>query len=55
MRLTTAELDATLHAITAITAGEQTDEWDDDTWGALERAETKVRAALHARKDYKAG
>lgn len=51
-RLSTLELEATLHAITSITAGPQTDDWNDQEWAALERAEVKIRTNLHARRDY---
>ncbi len=41
LRLTTQELKAVLHAMTSVTAGEA-DDWDEDDYAALERAEVKV-------------
>jgi len=51
VRLTTRELSAVLHAITSVTAGDF-DGWPENEQAAIESAETKVRALLHARKDY---
>ena len=49
MRFTDMQLEAVLHAVTSVTAGDS-DGWEDDEWAALEKAEQRLKAEIAKRE-----